>query len=177
MTKCSESEVRRRSSRVKLEGISKSESSKVNNKWTPPASPYHLIQEELYSEPWKLLISTIFLSKSKVKNEVTEKVMFKFFDQWKTADSAAEAEWTDIAEFIRALPAYEKKAQTIVRFSQEFVGKDWSYPRELFGIGKYGDDCYRLFCLGEWREVTPDDQFLNYYHDWLLTNRKVIGIK
>lgn len=30
----------------------------------PPASPFHLVQEQLYKEPWKLLVATIFLNKT-----------------------------------------------------------------------------------------------------------------
>ena len=29
---------------------------KVKFQWTPPRSPFNLIQEELYTEPWKLLL-------------------------------------------------------------------------------------------------------------------------
>ena len=37
---------------------------------------------------------------------------------------------------------------------EDFVTKDWEYPQELFGIGKYGNDSYRIFCCGaEWLEV------------------------
>lgn len=32
--------------------------------WTPPKSPYSLIQESLYHDPWKLLIGTIFLNRT-----------------------------------------------------------------------------------------------------------------
>ena len=30
---------------------------------------------------------------------------------------------------------------------------DWQYPIELYGIGKYGNDSYRIFCTPEWKEV------------------------
>ena len=33
--------------------------------WIPPKSPYKLIQEDLYNEPWQLLIATIFLNCTK----------------------------------------------------------------------------------------------------------------
>lgn len=33
--------------------------------WIPPKSPYKLIQEDLYNEPWQLLIGTIFLNCTK----------------------------------------------------------------------------------------------------------------
>ena len=32
--------------------------------WDPPESPYKFIQELLYRDPWRLLISTIFLNKT-----------------------------------------------------------------------------------------------------------------
>ncbi len=47
------------------------------------------------------------------------------------------------------------------------MAKDWTYPRELYGIGKYGDDSYRIFCVDEWRQVSPRDKMLNKYHEWL----------
>ena len=32
-------------------------------KWSPPKSPFNLLQETLYPDPWKLLLSTIFTGK------------------------------------------------------------------------------------------------------------------
>ena len=32
--------------------------------FVPPSSPYDLVQEQLYREPWKLLIATIFLNRT-----------------------------------------------------------------------------------------------------------------
>lgn len=32
--------------------------------WNPPKSPYQLIQEVLYKDPWQLLVATIFLNKT-----------------------------------------------------------------------------------------------------------------
>ena len=32
--------------------------------WVPPKSPYGLVQEILFHDPWKLLIATIFLNKT-----------------------------------------------------------------------------------------------------------------
>lgn len=33
------------------------------SQWVPPRSPYALIQEDLFHNPWQLLIATIFLTK------------------------------------------------------------------------------------------------------------------
>ena len=32
----------------------------IKFKWKPPKSPFNLIQEELYEEPWKLLLGKFF---------------------------------------------------------------------------------------------------------------------
>lgn len=32
--------------------------------WVPPRSPYGLVQENLYQDPWKLLVATIFLNRT-----------------------------------------------------------------------------------------------------------------
>ena len=32
--------------------------------WIPPKSPYGLVQESLYDDPWKLLVATVFLNKT-----------------------------------------------------------------------------------------------------------------
>ncbi|TNN48266.1 Methyl-CpG-binding domain protein 4 [Liparis tanakae] len=37
---------------------------KAFRKWTPPRSPYNLVQETLFHDPWKLLVATIFLNKT-----------------------------------------------------------------------------------------------------------------
>lgn len=37
--------------------------------------------------------------------------------------------------------------------ADEYLSKRWRYPIELHGIGKYGNDSYRIFCVNEWKEV------------------------
>lgn len=37
---------------------------KAFKKWTPPRSPYNLVQETLFHDPWKLLVATVFLNKT-----------------------------------------------------------------------------------------------------------------
>ena len=35
--------------------------------YVPPKSPYNLVQESLYKDPWKLLVATIFLNRTSGK--------------------------------------------------------------------------------------------------------------
>ena len=49
---------------------------------------------------------------------------------------------------------FVKIAQFVhILISEEYLTKDWNYPNELFGIGKYGNDSYRIFCVNEWKKV------------------------
>lgn len=35
-----------------------------DRKWIPPKSPFNLVQETLFHDPWKLLVATIFLNRT-----------------------------------------------------------------------------------------------------------------
>lgn len=42
---------------------------------------------------------------------------------------------------------------SLLQFSDEYLTKKWTYPIELHGIGKYGNDSYKIFCVNEWKQV------------------------
>ncbi|XP_037068062.1 uncharacterized protein LOC119089695 [Pollicipes pollicipes] len=143
-------------------------------RWVPPRSPYKLMQETYYHDPWKLLIGTIFLNKTAGRQALP--MLETFFERWPDARAARDADEADVMELLRPLGLAERRTQCIVRFSDEFVSKTWKYPNELYGIGRYGNDSYRIFCLGEWKQVRPQDHMLNLYHNWLWTNHKALGL-
>ncbi|XP_068108872.1 methyl-CpG-binding domain protein 4 [Hyperolius riggenbachi] len=147
---------------------------KAFSKWTPPRSPFHLVQETLFHDPWKLLLATIFLNKTSGKMAIP--VLWSFLEKYPNAEVARAADWREIAEILQPLGLYELRAKTIVRFSEEFLTKKWRYPIELHGIGKYGNDSYRIFCVNEWKEVQPEDHKLNKYHAWLWENKEKLGL-
>ncbi|XP_067683662.1 uncharacterized protein [Haliotis asinina] len=142
--------------------------------WTPPKSPFNLVQESLFHDPWKLLVATIFLNKTNGKNAIP--LLWKFFNKWPTADAARKADPDIIARLMQPLGLHEKRAATIIKFSDEYLTVNWSYPIELHGIGKYGNDSYRIFCVNEWRQVKPNDHKLNDYHKWLWDNSAQLGL-
>lgn len=82
-------------------------------------------------------------------------VLWALLSQYPSPEDAASADWTDIAAMLAPLGLHRKRAHIIMRFSSEYLTSDWEYPIELHGIGKYGNDSYRIFCTEEWREVPP----------------------
>uniref|UniRef100_A0A8C3VIH7 Methyl-CpG-binding domain protein 4 n=1 Tax=Catharus ustulatus TaxID=91951 RepID=A0A8C3VIH7_CATUS len=147
---------------------------KALRKWTPPRSPFNLIQETLFHDPWKLLIATIFLNKTSGKMAIP--VLWEFLRRYPSPEVARAADWKEMSELLKPLGLYELRAKTIIRFSGEYLSKAWRYPIELHGIGKYGNDSYRIFCVNEWKEVQPQDHKLNVYHTWLWENHERLSI-
>ncbi|KAK2840861.1 hypothetical protein Q7C36_012440 [Tachysurus vachellii] len=147
---------------------------KAFRKWTPPRSPFNLVQETLFHDPWKLLVATIFLNRTSGKLAIP--MLWQFFERYPSAEVTRSSDWKPLADLMQPLGLNSLRAKTLVRFSDEFLTKSWRYPEELYGIGKYGNDSYRIFCVGEWRQVTPKDHKLNKYHAWLWENHKKLGI-
>ncbi|XP_068079349.1 methyl-CpG-binding domain protein 4 [Danio rerio] len=147
---------------------------KVFRKWTPPRSPFRLVQETLFHDPWRLLVATIFLNKTNAR--VALPVLWEFLECYPSAAVTRVSDWRPLSVLLQPLGLSQLRAKTLIRFSDEYISKSWQYPIELHGIGKYGNDSYRIFCVDEWREVTPDDHKLNDYHAWLWKNHKQLGI-
>ncbi|XP_037091752.1 methyl-CpG-binding domain protein 4-like [Pollicipes pollicipes] len=158
--------------------------------WVPPQSPYELVQEKYFKDPWKLLIGTIFLSKPSdaspddvwgdpppvLECRRARPLLEAFFQRWPTAKAARAAAPAEVQQVIEPLQLGDQAAQLIIRFSDDYVSKKWKSPRELHGIGRYGSDAYKIFCLGQWKQVRPLDHMLNLYHNWLWTNYKALRL-
>src|SRR6266511_3142052 len=70
------------------------------------------------------------------------------------------------------------RAIRIIKFSCYYLlNPNFSTPKELFGMGQYAEDSWKLFC-GEkddaWRTIQPQDKILKMYVDWRLFCGKMI---
>jgi methyl-CpG-binding domain protein 4 len=134
--------------------------------WIPPKSPYNLIQEQLWEDPWKIFVACIFCNLTRRVD--AEPYMWKFFEVYPNVEAAAVACSKDIQRMIQPLGLSERRSKTLVRMSNDYLSKDWKdKPDVLYGIGKYASDAYKIFCLGSWRDVQPKDHALNDYHNFL----------
>jgi methyl-CpG-binding domain protein 4 len=136
--------------------------------WNPPISPFGLVQEPYFGDEWKVLVCCQLLNMT--THIQVRKVLHDLFEKYPTAKSMAQADEQELKEIVRSLGFYNKRAKTLIRFSDEYLNKSWDTAKELYGIGKYGDDAWHIFCVGDWKKVKPNDQALNKYHDWLWEN-------
>ena len=134
--------------------------------WIPPKSPYNLIQETLWKDPWKIFVACIFCNLTKRVD--AEPYMWKFFDKYPTPSLTANADQRDVQAMIQPLGLSDRRSKALIRMSDDYIKKDWKdHPAVLYGIGKYASDAYRIFCVGDWRNVEPKDHALNDYHNFL----------
>ena len=138
--------------------------------WIPPKSPHGLIQESLWPDEWRILISCLLLNQTTRKQ--LDKVIDEFFERWPDPSSLLRASIEEIQEVVKPLGFWNKRPKTIKRFTEEYMNRGWDEPIELHGIGKYANDAWLIFVKGDWRSVEPKDHALNKYHDWLRENHE-----
>ena len=92
----------------------------------------------------------------------------EFFKKYPSPESLVDAEETALRVILQPLGLVNKRVKTLKRFSEEFVTKRWDHAKELFGCGKYADDTYEIFIVGNWTGVHPQDHALTDYHTFLL---------
>ena len=134
--------------------------------WVPPKSPYNLIQEQLWEDPWKIFVVCIFCNLT--KRVQAEPYFWECVSRWPEPAAMASANPAEIEEIIQPLGLSRRRSKALVQMSKDYMQKEWQdQPEVLYGIGKYASDAYRIFCKGEWQHVEPKDGALVNYHNFL----------
>lgn len=136
----------------------------------PPVSPYGLIQETLWPDEWKILVSCILLNCT--TRRAAEKVMPALFDRYPTADVMAAADPAELSSIIGILGFRNRRTQTLINMSKSYCTNSWRHASELPGIGSYASDAWEIFVLGRMPDYVPKDGALKNYYCW----RKKHGI-
>lgn len=114
-----------------------------------------------------MLISCILLNKTTAKQLLNNQVLQRVVDRWPSPGEMARADVDELQALIQPLGLHRNRSRSLLRFSAEYLAKDWEYPIVLHGIGKYADDAFRIFCLGEWTTCKPADKQLKKYVCWM----------
>ena len=132
------------------------------------ASPYGLIEELFCDDVWKLLVCCLLLVQTTRKQ--LDPVLARFFCKFPGPRELLKARCGDIESLILPLGLQKKRSKTLLQFSKEFVEKEWISPRELHGIGDYGEAAYDIFYRGK-VALPVQDHALNWYVEWKLLNK------
>ncbi|CAG8456550.1 3154_t:CDS:2 [Funneliformis mosseae] len=145
-------------------------------KFIPMPSPFNLVQETLYYDPWKLLIATMFLNRTRGSQALP--LMWKFFEEYPSPQKAVLANVDKLADLLRPLGLQNTRAERIIRFSYTYLlNPDFKTPKQLFGMGKYAEDSWKLFCEKDdnWMEeygLETEDRILQLYVNWRRNQHK-----
>jgi methyl-CpG-binding domain protein 4 len=119
-----------------------------------------LLQEIYREEPWKMLVGCILLNQT--TRVQVDKVREELFLTWPDPISMAEADPNAIAEVIKPLGLYNRRARTLIKFSRDWTEKDWKEPIELHGIGKYAQDSWEIFQKNNFSTQPTDKELRGY---------------
>ena len=137
--------------------------------WNPPnlySWEAPLIQERYFPDRWKMLVCCILLNLTNIKQ--VRPMIDDLFELAPDPLSMIEADEDTLINLLRPLGLAEKRCKTLKKFSTQFLNSDWSKAKELYGIGKYGDDSDQIFYLGNWKSVVPKDGALIRYLEYLV---------
>ncbi|QDZ23297.1 DNA glycosylase [Chloropicon primus] len=135
----------------------------------PRHSPYGLIEELFWECPWKLLVCCLLLNQTTRKQ--LDIALLHFFERFPTPESllSCSERQNEIEGAISPCGLQRKRTATLLKFTKEFLEKDWVEPRELHGVGAYAQEAYEIFCLGKLNPNIPvPDHALNWYVEYKL---------
>ncbi|KAF5202278.1 Methyl-cpg-binding domain protein 4-like protein [Thalictrum thalictroides] len=141
-----------------------------NNTWKPPQSHYLLLQEQHFSDPWRVIVICMLLNRTSGRQ--VRGVISDFFKLCPDAKTATEVVTEELEKVIQRLGLHQKRAKMVQRFSQEYLEDGWTHVTQLHGVGKYAADAYAIFCTGKWDRVKPVDHMLNKYWEYLCKIRE-----
>lgn len=130
-------------------------------------SPFELLQEIYYYDPWKSQVCCILLNCT--RRVQVDRVRSELFAKYPTAISLSQADPQELSELLRPLGFYNRRAKSLIRFSAEWISLDWKHPRELYGIGQYASDSWDIFYNNR-LDIEPNDGVLVKYRLWKIKN-------
>ena len=96
-----------------------------------------LLQEIHKDNPWQMLVCCILLNLTHRRQ--VDKVREELFDRWPTPEHMMEANETELAELLKPLGFYNKRAKTLIKMSKQWVTDDptWIHVGMQWIRGKY----------------------------------------
>ena len=109
-----------------------------------------MVQQQV-DNAWQHMVGVICLNQTHRKQ--VKRILPDFFKRWPTHTSILQDTREDVEKMIAPLGMRRVRSERIYRMSEQFESWDGKDATELYGIGKYGSDSYRLF----YKNVIPEN--------------------
>jgi len=148
--------------------------------WAPPLSPFGLLEEILWQDEWKLLVSCMMLNCT-TRLQV-DRVLWRLFLLAPTAADAVELGKTPegleaLERVIAPLGLHRKRTENFVKLSADVEAQRAAHGGRIknvsacHGVGVYAADAHALFIDGV-LAGPPRDHALRWYHAWAQERRE-----
>ena len=124
-----------------------------------------LMVQQQVDNAWQHMVGVICLNQTHRKQ--VKRILPDFFRRWPTHISILQNTKEDVEEMIAPLGMRRVRSERIYRMSEQFESWDGKAATELYGIGKYGSDSYRLFYKNEIPENVGDHELKRYIEEEL----------
>ena len=119
-----------------------------------------LMVQQQVNNAWQHMVGVICLNQTHRKQ--VKRILPDFFKRWPTHISILQDTREDVEKMIAPLGMRRVRSERIYRMSEQFESWDGKDATELYGIGKYGSDSYRLFYKNEIPENVGDHELKRY---------------
>ena len=119
-----------------------------------------LMVQQQVDNAWQHMVGVICLNQTHRKQ--VKRILPEFFKRWPTHTSILQDTREDVEKMIAPLGMRRVRSERIYRMSEQFESWDGKDATELYGIGKYGSDSYRLFYKNEIPENVGDHELKRY---------------
>jgi len=117
-----------------------------------------LIQERYRRDPWKILAVCILLNR--VRGSFADPIIGRFFERYPTATDFLSTWVRPVGDLLRPLGLMTTRYRNLKMMTEDYAtGKPFDQIR---GIGRYGQDSWRIFVEGN-LNVHPTDKKLRQY--------------
>ena len=123
-----------------------------------------MVQQQVINV-WQHMVGVICLNQTGRKK--VKKLLPAFFERFPTAEKLLESNKETIASMLEGLGMKNVRANRIWRMSQDYLTWDGEDATELFGIGKYGSDSYKIFYKDEIPDNIQDKELKRYVREEL----------
>tara|TARA_B100000965_G_scaffold294380_1_gene252344 strand:+ start:44 stop:484 length:441 start_codon:yes stop_codon:yes gene_type:complete len=124
-----------------------------------------LMVQQQVNNVWQHMVGVICLNQTHRKQ--VKRILPDFFKRWPTHISILQDTKEDVEEMIAPLGMRKVRSKRIYRMSEQFESWNGKDATELYGIGKYGSDSYRLFYRNEIPENVGDHELKRYIEEEL----------
>ena len=119
-----------------------------------------LMVQQQVDNAWQHMVGVICLNQTHRKQ--VKRILPDFFKRWPTHISILQDTKEDVEKMIAPLGMRRVRSERIYRMSEQFESWNGEDATELYGIGKYGSDSYRLFYKNEIPENVGDHELKRY---------------